>query len=203
MIGDAVAAAAHALGSAAPAVLARLDGPIGDDARAATAELARLPSAAARARRAGWAALARAPVPPGLRAIEPTWIEAALAGLPARARAAVARGGGDPIDVWLARWACAGLCAMTARDRDVARLLAAPPAALAAWLAAIGGPAGDDVERVRAGARRLAPVIAGVALAARQLAQRLPRPLGRIVEAELRAHAGAAATSSWSELGAP
>ncbi|HUJ62763.1 MAG TPA: hypothetical protein VLX92_29880 [Kofleriaceae bacterium] len=87
---------AHALALACddPAVLARLGGPLGAEARAAARELAALP----RGDRARLAAIARAPVPQGLRGAHGSWIEAALAELPARARAAVAAGGGDAVD---------------------------------------------------------------------------------------------------------
>jgi hypothetical protein len=84
-----------------PGVLARLAGPLGAAARAAAAGP---PARATRIRRM---AIARAAVPEGLRGIHPSWIEAALAELPPRARTAVASGGGDPVDVWLARWATA------------------------------------------------------------------------------------------------
>lgn len=47
----------------------------------------------------------RAPIPATLRAVHPTWIEHALAELPARARTAVSAPSVDPVDVWLARWA--------------------------------------------------------------------------------------------------
>jgi hypothetical protein len=93
-------------------------------------------------------------VPPGLRGVHPSWIEAALAELPARARSDLARGGVgaedgphagsfDRVAVWLVRWACAGLPPMPAAD------LTGPPASmdeavrlrgddLAAWLAEVG-----------------------------------------------------------------
>jgi hypothetical protein len=54
-------------------------------------------------------AIARAAVPEGMRGVHPSWIEAALAELPPRARSAVAAGGPDPVDVWLARWATAAI----------------------------------------------------------------------------------------------
>jgi hypothetical protein len=46
-----------------------------------------------------------------LRGAHPSWIEAELAALPERARTAVATGGGggEPVDVWLARWATAAI----------------------------------------------------------------------------------------------
>ncbi len=132
MISRALAAAAQRAG--VEAVLARIAGPIGEAARAARGS---------RLERAEWSASARAPVPPGLRGVHPTWIEHALAELPARAREAVARGGGDPVDVWLARWACAGVIELApVREvtavRSIDDVLALDAAALAAWLAAIG-----------------------------------------------------------------
>ncbi len=174
MIGEALAAAC-----ADRAVLARIGGPLGEAARAALDRLERTErteraerpeqakradqanrSSARRALRAEWAAAARAPVPPGLRGVHPSWIEAALAVLPARARADLARGaveaggGGsgaaDPYDVsddriacWLVRWACAGLPPMPEANVE------GPPASLdqavrlradelAAWLAEVG-----------------------------------------------------------------
>ena len=104
---DAVAGAlAAACGD--PDVLARLSGPLGGAARAASAAR---PDRAARAR---WAAAARAPVPAGLRGVHPTWIEAGLAGLPDAAREAVAAGGGGAALTWLARWATASIPPMPA-----------------------------------------------------------------------------------------
>jgi hypothetical protein len=91
-----------------PDVLARIAGPLGDAARAAFS------MASDRATRARLAAIARAPVPVGLRGVHPGWIEAGLAGMPERARAAVASGGGDEVDVWLARWATASIPPMPA-----------------------------------------------------------------------------------------
>ncbi|HEX7843877.1 MAG TPA: hypothetical protein VF469_40660, partial [Kofleriaceae bacterium] len=64
-------------------VLARLGGPLGAAARA---EGTVLPDRATRIRRM---AIARAAVPEGMRGVHPSWIEAALAELPPRARTAV------------------------------------------------------------------------------------------------------------------
>jgi len=112
-------------------------------------------------------AMARAPVPVGLRAIHPTWIEAGLAGLPERARSAVASAGGavanvgravanaggaatNPVDVWLARSATAHLPSMIVAPALAALVAAhpafglvdgiptAPPTAVVAWLDGIG-----------------------------------------------------------------
>jgi hypothetical protein len=184
VIAKAIAAAAHALGDRAAGVLAKIGGPLGDAARAAFGELDALGVEASRRRRAEWAALARAPVPAGLRSVHGSWIEHALAELPPRARHAIAEGARDRVDVWLARWACAELVAMTAVDREVAELLARPSDVLVAWLLRLGeaaGERGDDLDRVRAGARAIAPRLRRHPLAARQLAQRLPRPLGLVV----------------------
>jgi hypothetical protein len=106
-----VLASALAAAGRDPDVLARLAGPLGDAARAALA------AASDRATRVRCAAAARAPVPAGLRGVHPSWIEAGLAGLPARARAAVASGGGDAVDAWLARWATASIPPMPAVTR--------------------------------------------------------------------------------------
>jgi hypothetical protein len=154
---------------------------------------------ASKQERARALAIARAPVPPGLRAIHPTWIEHALVGLPARARAAVAAGGGAPVDVWLARWATARLPSMIVEPALAARVAkhrawllvdgipTAPLTALVGWLASLG-QGGDELARVRAGARAIAPRLSP--LAARQLAARLPRPIGRVVHRELVSHLG-------------
>jgi hypothetical protein len=153
-----------------------------------------VPAGASKQERARALAIARAPVPPGLRAIHPTWIEHALDGLPARARAAVAGGGGAPVDVWLARWATAHLPSMIVEPALAARVAkhrawllvdgipTAPLAALAGWLAGLG-QGGDELARVRAGARVVAPRLSP--LAARQLAVRLPRPIGLVVYRDL------------------
>jgi len=108
-------------------------------------------------------AVARAPLPVGMRAIHPTWIEAALEGQPERSRAVVAgvatrtsaagaRAGvlDSPVDVWLARRATAHLPSMIV-EPALAKLVAAhpawllvdgiptaPAAALVAWLDSIG-----------------------------------------------------------------
>ena len=144
-----------------PDVLGRIGGPLGAAARAA------LPAAADRVTRVQWAQIARAPVPAGLRGVHPSWIEAGLAGLPARARAAVASGGGDAVDTWLARWATASIPpvpAITAgrvTSLDSATRVDAPT--LEAWIADTGadqlalalGAAGGDA--VAAAARIVGP----------------------------------------------
>jgi hypothetical protein len=146
MIGHAIAVAARklsSLGGDRDGVLARIAGPLGAEARAAVAELDKLDGGKQKLARAEWAAQVRAPVPAGFRSIHPTWIEAALAPLPPRARAAVASGGGaDPVDVWLARWATASFVTMPPTGRlrvkvpdDVAGLDAD---SVLVWLARIG-----------------------------------------------------------------
>src|SRR5262245_55005501 len=104
MIAEALVAAAHKLGTSRDAVLARIGGPIGEHTRAL-----QVPS---KLERAEWMAVARSALPPGFRGVHPTWIEAALAELPPRARAALAGGGGEPVDVWLARWVTARFVAL-------------------------------------------------------------------------------------------
>ncbi|MGE5180895.1 MAG: hypothetical protein ACM31C_02480 [Acidobacteriota bacterium] len=190
-----------------------LGGPLGEQARAARRELAR----ADKRTRALWLAEARVPVPPGFRGVHPSWIEAALAELPARARAALAAGGGDEIDVWLARWACAAIPPLPqiarafAPPRSPGDVIALPDPA--AWLAAVGreqrayavslardrAPRRDELGAPRAVIARcqhgddLAIGARAFApytspLARRQLVVRLPRDVGARVDAELRSH---------------
>jgi hypothetical protein len=119
-----------------PEVLAKLGGPLGDAARAEGA------APADRATRARWAATARTSVPAGIRGVHPSWIEAGLAGLPERARAAVASGGGDAVDTWLARWATAGIPPMPAitasRVTSVDSVTRVDAIELARWLDEVG-----------------------------------------------------------------
>lgn len=142
MVGEALACAARRLGADSDAVLARIGGRLGVEARAATTMLAKLTPNDARAQRAQWLATARLPVPPGFRSIHPTWIEAALADQPARTRDAVANGGGaEPIDIWLARRALADFVAMpppATVARNAAELPGLAPDALRAWLERAG-----------------------------------------------------------------
>jgi len=182
VIAEALAAACP--GAAGAAILARIGGPLGEAARARARELAPLTEPARRARRAAWAAAVRTPVPRGIRGVDPSWIEAGLAALPARARADVANGGLDPAGVWLARWATASLAPLPA---DV---LEQPPATLdelvrvrgdvlVEWLADVGadqlalalGAAGE-------GARRAA--ISALADRSRTTADRVARAAIRI-----------------------
>jgi hypothetical protein len=148
-------------------VLARLAGPLGEAVRAAAAG----PDAGA------WARAARAVIPAGLRGVDPSWLEAALDGLPERARAAVAAGGGDEIAVWLARWATAAIAPMPAiteaRVTSLDAAIRVDAATLVAWLEDAGadqlalalGAAGDGAvaavaqrvgERVSSAAARIA-----------------------------------------------
>jgi len=155
-----------------------------------------VPAGASKPDRARALAIARSPVPVGLRAIHPSWIEHGLEGLPPRARAAIASVPSSPVDVWLARWATAHLPSMIVEPELAARVAkhrafllvdgipTAPLQALVEWLAGLGG-AGDELERVKAGARVVAPRLSP--LAAHQLAVRLPRPVGRLVQRELDA----------------
>ena len=86
----------------------------------------------------------RAPVPPGLRGVDPSWIEAALAELPLRARAVLAEGPRDEADVWLARRACATIPPLPPIDPDLARprtpadVLRMAPRAARDWLVEVG-----------------------------------------------------------------
>ncbi len=139
MIARALAAAC-----ADPDVLARVGGPLGRDARAASDALAREAPAVRRNARAAWAAAARAPVPPGLRGVHASWIEAALSELPARAREAVAAATDDALAIWLARWACAAIPPMPPIDvalrvpRGTAEVVALAPHVLESWLLDVG-----------------------------------------------------------------
>jgi len=164
--GDALAAAAVGLRDRAPEVLARLGGPLGEEARAAWA--------------AGTRRVTRGVLPEGLAGAHESWLDAGLAALPARARAAIAaardgQAGAAPIDVWLARRACAGIPPLppivNARRRpaSLADALALSAAQLREWLVGIGidqlvfavgpGAALDDLvrrsPRAAASARRI------------------------------------------------
>lgn len=141
MIAEALAAACP--GPTGAAILARLGGPLGEAARARARELAQRPEAERRPARAAWAAAVRTPVPRGLRGVDPSWIEAGLAALPARARTDVASGGGDAVGVWLARWATSELAPLPAdvvdrRPSSLAELVRVRGDVLAAWLADVG-----------------------------------------------------------------
>jgi len=125
-----------------------------------------------------WAQVASAAVPAGLRGAHPSWIEAALEGMPARARAAVAAGGGDEVDVWLARWATATIPPMPAvtarRVTSVDSATSVDSLTLERWLADAGA---DQLA--------FAMAVAGpsaVAAAARIVGERLTLAAARIVE---------------------
>lgn len=186
MIGDALAAICSD-----PDVLARLGGPLGDAARAKAAELRRLPATARKAERARVAAIAHAPVPAGLRGIDPSWIEAALADLPPRARAELGTGGSSPAAIWLVRWAAARLAPMppVTAARDLASAFAAvrprsihdatqlPATALVDWLEDVGADQlafalGGEVAAVAA---NLAPALEQRVLAAAARIAHAPR----------------------------
>lgn len=136
-------------------VLARIAGPIGEAARDRQREIAKLDETASRVRRASWLAAARVPIPPGLRGVDPSWIEHAIArvatidgarvvALATRARRVIADGPTTPSDVWLARWVCAELPAMppidatVVRPRSMAEAVTMTAGALRAWLEEVG-----------------------------------------------------------------
>ena len=109
--------------------------------------LARIGGVLGEAARAGGAASVdevRAPVPAGLRGVDPSWIEAALGALPPRARAVLSAGPRDEADVWLARVACAGIPPMPPIDPSLVRpskpidVLRMSPRAVRDWLVEVG-----------------------------------------------------------------
>ena len=176
--------------------LSRLGGPIGEAARALRP---------GQRERAEWATQARAPVTPGVRGIHASWIEHALSDLPPRARQALAAGGGDAVDVWLARWACAELVPVPALP-EAGELEASLRARGAEEIAIVARGAAGLLrgERVRAaiarctgttdrlviGARAAAPQLGDQAHA---IALRLPRAIGLIVRDQLM-------SSTWRTL---
>ena len=129
-VSAALAAAAARLGADAESVIARLGDELRDPVRTSLAELRALDEAGAKRKRAEIAALVRSPSLAAVRNVHPTWIEAALAELPARARTVLAGQGADETDVWLARWALASLppMALTRELAAVERFFAARPA---------------------------------------------------------------------------
>ena len=147
-LGDALAAAASVLGRHAPDVLARLGGPVGEEARAAWV--------------AGTRRDPRTAVPSGLAGVHRSWLEPNLARLPPRARTAIVTAT-SPIDVWLARVATAGIpplppiAGARRRPDSLADALALSAAQLREWLVGVGidqlvfavgpGPALDDLVR--------------------------------------------------------
>ena len=168
MIARALAIASERLGNHRAGVLARLGGPLGHATRAVRDD--------GKTQRTQARAAACAPVPLGLRAVHASWIEAALAALPARARHALA-GASDPVDVWLARWATSAIPPMSGYG-ELDALLALPVAELVARLVAIGG-GGEQLAALQAAGRALT---SHDPLARMALARRLPRPLGLVVE---------------------
>ncbi len=139
LVGEVLAVCAERLGTDATGVLARLGGPVGEAVRAAARDLAALPAEPRRRRRAEILALARSPVPQGLRAVDPTWIEAALESLPERARTVLASPTSEPVDVYLARLAPDSLPPMPVTPRTpFEQLIAGDAASVLERLAAIG-----------------------------------------------------------------
>jgi hypothetical protein len=206
---------AEALALAGGDLVALLGGPLGEQARAVKRA----------SKRAEMMARLRAPVPEGFRGVHASWIEAALAELPPRARSAVAAGGGDPVDVWLARWACAHIPPLPPVRAQAVRaiddVVALPDPG--EWLRAVGrtqldyalslaqpgarrrdelGPARAVIARCRGGdelaigARTLAPHTS--ALQRMQLAVRLPRASN--ILRELHATASVADGPTWAVL---
>jgi len=188
IVGEVIAAAAHVLGDDMPGVLARLAGPIGVEARAAPPSTKLL--------RASWASQGRVPVPGGFRGVDPSWIEAGLDGLPPQAREAVASGGGTPVRVWLARWACARIVSLPATfDGDVTSLASAlclPGPRLREWLDGIGADqlamalsaAGPEAmaSGVRVAGERLAVAAARIASATNVARAALPEGARRSID---------------------
>lgn len=129
VLGDALAAAAAVLGRQAPDVLARIGGPIGEEARAAWA--------------GGTRRSVRAAIPAGLDGVHASWLEANLGSLPARARTALVTASA-PVDVWLARLATAGLpplppvAGARRRPASLDDALALSAAQLREWLVGVG-----------------------------------------------------------------
>jgi hypothetical protein len=166
-----VVAGALAAACSDPEVLGRLAGPLGRAVRAAAGTAGAKVSAKA----------ARAAIPAGLRGVDPSWLEAALDGLPERARAAVAAGGGDAASVWLARWATAAIAPMPAvgatRVTSLESATRVDAATLIAWLEDTGadqlalalGAAGDGaaLAMARLVGDRVAAAIARIARAPR------------------------------------
>lgn len=185
MIAGALAAAAHRLGADGAGVLARFAGALGGEVRAAADELSKCDDLSSKRLRADWIAWARTPVPAGLRSIHPTWLEAELAGLPPRSRAAVAAAGGnDPVDVWLARWATAKFVAMpavvaAARLVTPADLGSLDSQVVLAWLGRVGADQLAYAVGAAAGGTSGSPSgLEGFELpgAVRQAAERIRRP---------------------------
>lgn len=190
MSGDALAVVAHRLGADRDRVLARIGGELGAQARAAAQTIGKLDAGAQKLERARVMAKSRVLWPAGFRAIHPTWIEAALADLPPRARTAVANGQGDALDTWLGRWALAEFVAMPAGHAEAVRVPVDLPAlsseALRAWLERagadqlaralqLGGGSSDEAWFVTAAARIAVPPRLGQLGSDRAIVQRCSR----------------------------
>ena len=124
------------------AVLAHIAGPLGEAARDAAGSISAKSPDNRRMLRARLAAAVRAPVPAGIRGVDPSWIEAGLVGLPARARTAIATNATTQVDVWLARWACAEIPPLPAASattvQSIDDAIRLPGERLVAWLGAVG-----------------------------------------------------------------
>jgi hypothetical protein len=205
-----VAVAAGELGAHVGDVLDRVGGVLGDEARAAIAMATA--RATAQTTRAAAVAAWRAPVPPDVRHIHPSWIEAAPASTGAagvwalRGRFAELPAVGERRDVlgWLVAigadqlaFALGDVAAQAPSPlvRDAAVRIARPPRAgrLGSRRAAIArcrlAADDDDLGLARIGARAVAPHLADDALGRRALVVALPRPTGLAIAEELRAHA--------------
>jgi hypothetical protein len=160
-VGDVLAVCADRLGADATGVLARLAGVVGDEARAAAAELAALGDRDRRQRRAAVAAESRATGTQSLRGVHPSWIEAALAELPARARTATAGSSREPIDLWLARFATASIAPIRAHaQRRLAHQIQRDSTNVVAWLSSVGA---DQLAFALGTAAATHPVLAAAA----------------------------------------
>ena len=183
MIGEALAVACGD-----SAVLARIAGPIGDAARRTRVELAAASPDRRRAARARIAAAVRSPIPPGIRGVDPSWIEAELQAAPPRARRALATAScDDAANVWLVRRVCAELPPLPAVDpalvapRSLGDAIRMSGPATIEWLANVGA---DQV----AHALRTVGRATIEAIAARAIGDRLMVAVERI-DAAPRAHA--------------
>ncbi|MDQ3341097.1 MAG: hypothetical protein M4D80_38560 [Myxococcota bacterium] len=123
-------------------VLACIGGPLGEAVRAEAAALRRMPESSRKQARAMASAVVRTPLLAGLRTIHPTWIEAALGGLPNRARSNLASPTFDPTAVWLARWAAASLAPLPpvelVRPKTIDDIPRLSSESILAWLRDVG-----------------------------------------------------------------
>lgn len=155
-------------------VLAHIGGSIGDAARDRAREIAKLDEKGSRTRRAEWLAMARVPITPSWRGIDPSWIDHAVSILGPQhvnqARRALLDGPANDVDVWLARWSCAGFPPLPAVDASITRprtmdqAIAMNAVNLRAWLEevgadqiafAVGRAAGAPTSRLGAAAVRI------------------------------------------------